>query len=828
MVRGTLLVHLFGYTTAVSVGVAPFGLRPVPALTSRPMRMMEAASADFNIATAVSAAGFAFEAYNEPSENDARWERGADGIDVAFLSEEFAREVYDGILEVRLCEARDLTKQEELAQALMSGGQRDPYVIFAMNEESADGPKEGAIGLGRAVDQVRSSTVWSETLLEKASAGLSNPLDFLKGGDRPDEGSVAWPEDEVLYLYVKDPRRAQLALTVFDEEVLIGDIPLGATSVHMADLINPGGPPSARTWSGWVPLTWRPAETQDNTMMIGTIAGAAVAGPLGAAAGAALGSMIKKPVQGEIRLELKYTPLSARVDAGTDVASPLALAAAEDVAAAERAARGMTAAEAAEAEAAEAYAAAEAALRKGDERTARRFLAARQAAFAKQEAAEAAGGQQSLPQPVAVTEETKEAPAWTATLSGAAPKGGSEGIDWGELAKRVGTVGKVENEGYELCFFLTHQSSSSEVVVWRKRSERLLVVAFRGTSDVLDVLTDVNLIQTPYEQGFNGQKSDDPRQVHSGFFASACAINRRLKELLVAATTGTPGEWDLLITGHSLGGALATLMAPDLVGKVDVSRGFKARADASLWGKAQELFATAKEEVLGEMPKLAKVELYTFGAPRVGNSEFAAFFDASFGPAAFRVVNDRDVVPRLPRDGRAAGLVLDYEHVGRTVLIAESSAAADGINGFWIEGTSDDATCPLRDVSPLSSPFSQGKLLGDVSSQAVQAGKQMSEGWDKINAAAKLRSRSQLRDAFSEATAGLAKTRESFTERVQQVGNNPLEAVSMFGLDAEFVQSELRLAESLANGKAIEHHLEPSYYLAMTTAIDAALDESAS
>ena len=28
----------------------------------------------------------------------------------------------------------------------------------------------------------------------------------------------------------------------------------------------------------------------------------------------------------------------------------------------------------------------------------------------------------------------------------------------------------------------------------------MLVVAFRGTSDVLDVLTDVNLLQTPYEQ----------------------------------------------------------------------------------------------------------------------------------------------------------------------------------------------------------------------------------------------------------------------------------------------------------------------------------------
>ena len=222
----------FRVSEALSLGTAHLGLRatPLPARTTRPqlMEALDAARTEFNVSTAVLAAGFAFEAYNEPSQNDARWERGADGIDVAFLSEEFAKEVYDGILEVRLCEARDLTQQEELAQALISGGKRDPYVYFAMNEESEDGPKEGAIGLGRAVDQVRSSTVWSETLLDKAKSGMSNPLEMFQN-NKDKEGAVQWPSNEVHYLYVKEPSRAQLALTVFDEEVMAADIPLGAT-----------------------------------------------------------------------------------------------------------------------------------------------------------------------------------------------------------------------------------------------------------------------------------------------------------------------------------------------------------------------------------------------------------------------------------------------------------------------------------------------------------------------------------------------------------------------------------------------------------------------
>ena len=57
------------------------------------------------------------------------------------------------------------------------------------------------------------------------------------------------------------------------------------------------------------------------------------------------------------------------------------------------------------------------------------------------------------------------------------------------------------------------------------------------------------------------------------------------------------------------------------------------------------------------------------------------------GREAFRIVNDADIVPRLPRGGNVAGLLLDYEHVGRTVLVAEN--AADTFGGFWVEGTSE-------------------------------------------------------------------------------------------------------------------------------------------
>jgi len=124
-----------------------------------------AAAGKFDVETAVLLAGFAFEAYNEPSESDARWERGADGTHVAFISDEFAAECYQGRLEVCLQEVRGLPPPKQLnlndAASFFTGSNADPYVIFALNEELGDGPKEGAVALQRATDVSRTTTRWS-------------------------------------------------------------------------------------------------------------------------------------------------------------------------------------------------------------------------------------------------------------------------------------------------------------------------------------------------------------------------------------------------------------------------------------------------------------------------------------------------------------------------------------------------------------------------------------------------------------------------------------------------------------------------------------------
>lgn len=137
-----------------------------------------------------------------------------------------------------------------------------------------------------------------------------------------------------------------------------------------------------------------------------------------------------------------------------------------------------------------------------------------------------------------------------------------------------------------------------------------LILAFRGTESVKDWMTDidVNLVNGP------GGK------VHDGFLCALNTIWRPLLRLMDA----TREKRRLWVTGHSLGAALATL-------------------------------ATAKLRIEKAIPVTG---LYTFGSPRVGNEDFARNFDADFYYQNYRVVNNNDVVPRIPFRW------MNYRHVG--------------------------------------------------------------------------------------------------------------------------------------------------------------------
>ena len=112
-------------------------------------------------------------------------------------------------------------------------------------------------------------------------------------------------------------------------------------------------------------------------------------------------------------------------------------------------------------------------------------------------------------------------------------------------------------------------------------NEERVLVAFRGTESIPDWLTNFQAVRDP------GPWRDT--NVHEGFQDAFGAAALKIGEI-IGRRRGSQEVW---VTGHSLGGALAVLLAATL--------------------------AESKIRVTG---------LYTFAAPRVGNKRFAARLNA--------------------------------------------------------------------------------------------------------------------------------------------------------------------------------------------------------
>jgi len=94
---------------------------------------------------------------------------------------------------------------------------------------------------------------------------------------------------------------------------------------------------------------------------------------------------------------------------------------------------------------------------------------------------------------------------------------------------------------------------------------KTVVVTIRGTANVEDVLTDVHAESAPFHVG----------HAHRGILCSAQYLDRELRDF-VKNISRSHEEWEIVITGHSLGGAVATILA--IIWHNDRSIGSKVRA----------------------------------------------------------------------------------------------------------------------------------------------------------------------------------------------------------------------------------------------------------
>lgn len=147
-----------------------------------------------------------------------------------------------------------------------------------------------------------------------------------------------------------------------------------------------------------------------------------------------------------------------------------------------------------------------------------------------------------------------------------------------------------------------------------------LFVAFRGSTDLSNWIDDIQIRRIhPY--------NDSDVEVEQGFYKAYRTMQPAIQETLVSLRDQYQTR-RLIITGHSLGAAMASIMA------------YETQEDYDVW-------------------------LVTFGSPRVGNRAFVQSLQSI--EVMYRVVHYYDIVPHTPEEA------LGYLHLPNEVWYDESN-----------------------------------------------------------------------------------------------------------------------------------------------------------
>lgn len=162
-----------------------------------------------------------------------------------------------------------------------------------------------------------------------------------------------------------------------------------------------------------------------------------------------------------------------------------------------------------------------------------------------------------------------------------------------------------------------------------------IVVSFRGTGgdtwrETIDNAVFVDALGAPVPPFFMQRDERQGIKVHAGFHAAY----ELLRGQILRALSRQKGA-HLFITGHSLGGALAQLMALDIA-------------------------ANTRDD-------FASLTIITSGAPRLGNSGFKSAFERLV-PDNLRIIVNHDPVPSVPW---VEGL---YRQAGKSLVIGRDDA----------------------------------------------------------------------------------------------------------------------------------------------------------
>ncbi|EPE10300.1 lipase [Ophiostoma piceae UAMH 11346] len=192
-----------------------------------------------------------------------------------------------------------------------------------------------------------------------------------------------------------------------------------------------------------------------------------------------------------------------------------------------------------------------------------------------------------------------------------------------------------------------------------------IVVTYRGSSSIRNWLANIQIDQVPCSKYLSAGLSasiGSSCKLHEGFAKAWTSLSNDTYNGVAKALAAHPSA-AIVVTGHSLGGAVATIAAAELR-----SKGYT-------------------------------VDLFTYGSPRVGNTGFVSYLSSqgpvgsvgSSGTSHYRITHMDDPVPQLPPSD-----VLNYFHTSPEFWLSNAGVAATSTEPGYFEGKIDYAVSDVK------------------------------------------------------------------------------------------------------------------------------------
>ena len=185
--------------------------------------------------------------------------------------------------------------------------------------------------------------------------------------------------------------------------------------------------------------------------------------------------------------------------------------------------------------------------------------------------------------------------------------------------------------------FINDPTTDIQVGIAISEGKKRISVVFRGSESLSDWYYDFLVFK---------HKLKDDIYVHSGFYKQLTTNNvcEELIESIRCILSDHP-DYDIYVTGHSLGGALSTLFGYILANRIENN-----------------------------------VKVISYASPRVGNYAWKKSFEETKNLIHYRISNKRDIVTAFP--------IYKYHHVGTNIQLSDDKyKIVDDNNLKWYNET---------------------------------------------------------------------------------------------------------------------------------------------